>query len=49
MRCVSIFGVNGLLGAGTTIEKAATRRRNLERRVNRIAPLFADELIGRLP
>ncbi|EHI2681351.1 theronine dehydrogenase [Salmonella enterica] len=27
--------------------KAATRRRNLERRVNRIAPLFADELIGR--
>ncbi|ECM9894509.1 theronine dehydrogenase [Salmonella enterica subsp. enterica serovar Montevideo] len=27
--------------------KAATRRRNLERRVNRIAPLFADELITR--
>ncbi|WP_336709152.1 MULTISPECIES: theronine dehydrogenase [unclassified Cedecea] len=27
--------------------KAATRRRNLARRVNRIAPLFADELIGR--
>ncbi|HIC7616740.1 TPA: theronine dehydrogenase [Citrobacter freundii] len=27
--------------------KAATRRRNLERRVNRIAPLFADELIER--
>ncbi|WP_234282965.1 theronine dehydrogenase [Klebsiella quasipneumoniae] len=25
--------------------KAAARRRNLERRVNRIAPLFADELI----
>ncbi|EHF1766717.1 theronine dehydrogenase, partial [Salmonella enterica subsp. enterica serovar Newport] len=27
--------------------KAAARRRNLERRVNRIAPLFADELIER--
>ncbi|EIA4658356.1 theronine dehydrogenase [Salmonella enterica] len=27
-------------------QKAATRRRNLERRVNRIAPLFSDELIG---
>lgn len=27
--------------------KAATRRRNLERRVNRIAPLFADEFIER--
>ncbi|EFR3658188.1 theronine dehydrogenase [Salmonella enterica] len=27
--------------------KAAARRRNLERRVNRIAPLFADELIAR--
>lgn len=27
--------------------KAATRRRNLARRVNRIAPLFADELIER--
>ncbi|EKA7659326.1 theronine dehydrogenase [Salmonella enterica] len=27
--------------------KAAVRRRNLERRVNRIAPLFADELIER--
>ncbi|ECU8764704.1 hypothetical protein CAE43_24400, partial [Salmonella enterica subsp. enterica serovar Onderstepoort] len=27
--------------------KAATRRRNLERRINRIAPLFADELITR--
>lgn len=27
--------------------KGATRRRNLARRVNRIAPLFADELIGR--
>lgn len=27
--------------------KAAARRRNLVRRVNRIAPLFADELIGR--
>ncbi|MDS0912248.1 theronine dehydrogenase [Escherichia coli] len=27
--------------------KAAVRRRNLERRVNRIAPLFADELIAR--
>jgi hypothetical protein len=27
--------------------KAATRRRNLERRVNRIAPLFASELIER--
>lgn len=25
--------------------KAAARRRNLERRVNRIAPLFADEFI----
>lgn len=27
--------------------KAATRPRNQERRVNRIAPLFADELIER--
>lgn len=27
--------------------KAAVRRRNLERRVNRIAPFFADELIAR--
>ncbi|EDG9409724.1 theronine dehydrogenase [Salmonella enterica subsp. enterica serovar Tennessee] len=27
--------------------KAAARRRNLERRVNRIAPLFADEFIKR--
>ncbi|ENZ1872852.1 theronine dehydrogenase [Salmonella enterica] len=27
--------------------KAAARRRNLERRVNRIAPLFADEFIRR--
>jgi hypothetical protein len=27
--------------------KAATRRRNLELRVNKIAPLFADELIAR--
>ncbi|MEH4929631.1 theronine dehydrogenase [Enterobacter cloacae] len=27
--------------------KAAARRRNLERRINRTAPLFADELIGR--
>ncbi|MBL1980692.1 theronine dehydrogenase, partial [Klebsiella pneumoniae] len=27
--------------------KAATRRRNLARRVNRIAPLFADDLIER--
>lgn len=27
--------------------KAATRRRNLERRVNRMAPLFAEELIER--
>ena len=27
--------------------KAAARRRNLARRVNRIAPLFADELIER--
>lgn len=27
--------------------KAAARRRNLERRVNRKAPLFADELIER--
>lgn len=27
--------------------KAATRRRNLVRRVNRTAPLFADELIER--
>ncbi|EGS5428238.1 hypothetical protein I8U87_004057 [Salmonella enterica] len=27
--------------------KAAARRRNLERCVNRIAPLFADELIER--
>ncbi len=27
--------------------KAAARRRNLERRVQRKAPLFADELIGR--
>ena len=27
--------------------KAATRKRNLERRVNRLAPLFADELIAR--
>jgi hypothetical protein len=27
--------------------KASVRRRNLARRVNRIAPLFADELIGR--
>ena len=27
--------------------KAAARRRNLERRVNRMAPLFAEELIAR--
>lgn len=27
--------------------KAATRRRNLERRIHKIAPLFADELIAR--
>lgn len=27
--------------------KAAARRRNLERRVNKIAPLFAEELIAR--
>jgi len=27
--------------------KAATRRRNLEKRINRAAPLFADELIER--
>lgn len=27
--------------------KAATRRRNLEERINRKAPLFADELIAR--
>ena len=31
----------------TDERKAATRRRNLVRRVNRIAPLFADELIER--
>ena len=31
----------------TDERKAATRRRNLARRVNRIAPLFADELIER--
>jgi hypothetical protein len=30
-----------------TDERKAARRRNLARRVNRIAPLFADELIGR--
>lgn len=27
--------------------KAATPRRNLERRINKIAPLFAEELIAR--
>ncbi|HEN9586315.1 hypothetical protein [Escherichia coli] len=27
--------------------KAAVRRRNLEKRINRHAPLFADELIAR--
>ncbi|HDS6520123.1 TPA: theronine dehydrogenase [Klebsiella oxytoca] len=27
--------------------KAAARRRNLERRVNRMAPMFAEELIAR--
>ncbi|EOW6429977.1 theronine dehydrogenase [Cronobacter sakazakii] len=27
--------------------KAATRRRNLERRINRVAPLFAEELTER--
>ncbi|MCQ1961850.1 theronine dehydrogenase [Escherichia coli] len=27
--------------------KAATRRRNLDKRIHRIAPLFADELIAR--
>ncbi|HGP2816730.1 TPA: theronine dehydrogenase [Salmonella enterica] len=27
--------------------KAATRRRNLEKRIHRTAPLFADELIAR--
>lgn len=31
----------------TDERKATIRRRNLARRVNRIAPLFADELIGR--
>ncbi|MFL9197715.1 theronine dehydrogenase [Escherichia coli] len=44
--CVD-FLCERLVRRWTDERKAATCRRNLERRCNRIAPLFADELIMR--
>ncbi|MCW0137720.1 hypothetical protein OIU92_31205 [Escherichia coli] len=47
MRSVWILFLTARCAVWSEERKAAVRRRNLEKRINRHAPLFADELIAR--